>query len=97
MTSRERVLAALRHEEADRCPIDFGGMRHATGIDALAYAQLRRHLGIDKGRFKMGDCAAHLAMPEPEVLDRLHVDTVQLVGLIKGTEPHGKGWKDWTY
>ena len=24
MTSRERVLAALRHQEADRVPIDLG-------------------------------------------------------------------------
>lgn len=25
MTSRERVMAALRHEEPDRVPLDIGG------------------------------------------------------------------------
>jgi len=37
MTSRERVLTALRHEEPDRVPIDLGGML-STGIMAMAYA-----------------------------------------------------------
>ena len=45
MTSRERVLAALRHEETDRPPIDFGGMR-STGIMAMTYNRLLAHLGV---------------------------------------------------
>ena len=45
MTSRERVVMALNHEEADRVPIDFGAMR-STGINACAYNKLKAYLGI---------------------------------------------------
>ena len=45
MTSRERVLAALNHEEPDRVPIILG-TSNATGIKMRPYRQLRDHLGI---------------------------------------------------
>jgi uroporphyrinogen decarboxylase len=41
MTPRERVLAALNHEEPDRVPIDFSGHR-SSGIAAIAYLNFRR-------------------------------------------------------
>ena len=48
MTSRERVLAAIRHEETDRAPIDFGAMR-STGLTAIEYNRLRDYLGMKGG------------------------------------------------
>ena len=47
MTSRERVLKTIRHEEPDRLPIDLGGMA-SSGIMAIAYARLKEHLGNQK-------------------------------------------------
>lgn len=47
MTSRERVRCALEHTEADKVPVDFGAMR-STGINAMAYGELRQHLGLEK-------------------------------------------------
>ena len=44
MTSRERVIKALNHEEPDRVPIDLGGFQ--TGIHKGAYTQLLDYLGI---------------------------------------------------
>jgi uroporphyrinogen decarboxylase len=35
LSSRERVVKALNHEEADRVPIDLGGFQ--TGIHRIAY------------------------------------------------------------
>ena len=56
MTSRERLLTALNHEEPDRVPIDLGG--NQTGIHkqhvlpsatpAEAREQVRGHLGTWK-------------------------------------------------
>ncbi|MCP4682608.1 MAG: hypothetical protein GY864_09770, partial [Desulfobacterales bacterium] len=46
MTSRQRVYAALNHEEPDRVPIDFGG-NYNTCVSAVAYNRLKKHLGID--------------------------------------------------
>ncbi len=45
MKSRERLVLALKHEEPDRAPIDFGALR-ASSIDALAYCRLRKSLGL---------------------------------------------------
>ena len=44
MTSRQRLLAALNHQEPDRVPIDLGG--NQTGIHKFAYQALLKHLGI---------------------------------------------------
>ena len=44
MNSRERILRALQHQEADRVPIDLGG--NQTGIHKNAYRSLIKHLGI---------------------------------------------------
>ena len=77
MTSRQRVQMALRHEEPDMVPIDFGAMR-STGINAVAYSNLKKHLGISGGATYVYDVFQWLAKPEPEVLDILGGDVVQL-------------------
>jgi len=45
MTHRERVLAALKHREPDRVPVDLGGTG-CTTITVKAYTRLRAHLGL---------------------------------------------------
>jgi len=77
MTGRERILAALSFAETDRVPIDFGGMR-STGIHAIAYNRLKLHLGLTGGDTRLYDIMQQLADPEPEVLDLLGGDVVQL-------------------
>ena len=46
MTPRERVLAAVNHEEPDRVPIVLG-VSNATGIKMKPYRELKQLLGID--------------------------------------------------
>lgn len=75
MKSRERVLKALRHEEPDRVPIDFGATG-SSGISAMAYNKLKDYLGIKTGTTRVFDMWQQLAKPEPEILERFHVDTV---------------------
>ncbi|MEN6457778.1 MAG: uroporphyrinogen decarboxylase family protein [Thermoguttaceae bacterium] len=72
MSSRERVLRALHHEEPDRVPIDLGG--NQTGIHKFAYAELLKHLGIADAPVIM-DAVQQLARPCEAVLERFHVDT----------------------
>jgi uroporphyrinogen decarboxylase len=90
MTSRERVLAALAHKEPDRVPIDGGSMR-STGIMAVAYNRLKRHLGIAPGGTLLYDLVQQLAEPEPWFLDRFHIDAVDL-----GRAMPDRRWKPWT-
>ena len=46
LTSRERLLTALNHEEPDRVPVFFG-TSGVTSMLAPAYEALKRRLGID--------------------------------------------------
>ena len=45
MNSRERVLAAINHQQPDRVPIDFGATGQ-TGISVCAEYRLREYLGL---------------------------------------------------
>ncbi len=87
MKPRERVLAAIAHVEPDRVPVDLGGMR-STGIGALAYAQLKRHLGIEEGDIYVFDPGQQLAYVEEPVLRWAGADVIPLdLGLLKGWQP----------
>ncbi len=77
MTSRERVLAALRHEPPDRVPIDLGAMG-STGIMAVAYNRLKAHLGRTDGVTLVCDGYQQLAEPEHWILDLFGVDVIDL-------------------
>ncbi len=92
MTSRERVLKSIHHEEPDRLPIDFGGMA-STGIMAIAYAQLKEHLGITSGEIRVFDMGQQLAEVEPEVLSRFGVDVISLANSLGEAPEFWKPWK----
>jgi uroporphyrinogen decarboxylase len=47
MTPRERVLAAINHQEPDRVPLDIGG-GSSTGIVIEGYEKLKQYLGISE-------------------------------------------------
>lgn len=46
MTSRERLLKALNHDQPEQIPVDLGG--NQTGIHKFAYEALIKHLGIEQ-------------------------------------------------
>jgi len=72
MTSRQRMLKSLNHQEPDRVPIDLGG--NQTGIHKFAYQALLEHLGMED-ELEIMDAVQQLARPSEAVLERLHVDT----------------------
>ncbi len=70
MTSRERLLRTLRHEEPDRIPLDLGGV--ATGIETIPFDALKNFLGKKwKTKNFMRD---HVEPPE-EMLRMFGIDT----------------------
>ena len=91
MISRERVLNALDHREPDRVPIDFGGHR-SSGIAAIAYPKLKEALGITSGDVYVHDMVQQLAIVEPEVLDAVGADVVELG---RGFMLDQADWKPW--
>ncbi len=88
MTSRERVAAALRHEEPDRVPLDIGGTE-SSGITGIAYNRLRAHLGLPPGRTQIFDTGQQVVKIEDDLRAALGLDTVPLL-----IEP--RRWKPWT-
>lgn len=89
MTGRERFLAAIRHEEPDRVPVDMGGNGN-TGIQAICYNKLKAYLGIDEGQTRVYDAMQQLAIVEIPVLERFHVDVISMANRL-GAEPDA--WK----
>jgi uroporphyrinogen decarboxylase len=91
MNSRERVLAALNHQEPDRLPIDFGGHR-SSGIAAIAYAKLRKALGLAARPIRVYDPIQQLAIIDEDVLDLFHIDAIELG---RGFAIEDEHWVDW--
>ncbi len=91
MTSRERVLEALNHRETDRVPVDFAG-HLSSGISAIAYAKLRRRLGLPERPVRVCDPGQQLAIVDDDVLDRFGVDTVELGRAFALDDTD---WADW--
>jgi uroporphyrinogen decarboxylase len=77
MTSRERILAAIEHRQPDRVPVDLGATP-SSGISAIAYGNLKKHLGLTKGANRVYDVVQQLAQPEDDLLDRFKIDVVDI-------------------
>lgn len=95
-TSRERVLAALNHEETDRVPIDLGSHASST-IAVLAYMKLREHLQLVLDSLpKMYNTWGQYCDVQEEILDHLGCDVVPLHRAISSFSIYNDaGWKEW--
>jgi len=91
MNSRERVLTTLNHREPDRVPIDLSGHR-SSGIAAIAYGRLRKHLGLPEKPVRVYDLVQQLAVVDEDVLARFGIDTIELGRAFAHEEAD---WADW--
>lgn len=74
LTPRERVLAAINHEEPDRVPIVIGAS-NATGIKMPAYRRLKQLLGYEaEERYIYDWPELGTALVDEPVLERLRAD-----------------------
>ena len=87
MTPRERILTAITHKEPDRIPVDFGSTP-SSGISAIAYGKLIRHLGLPDLPVHVYDVVQQLAEPDERLLDLFGIDVID-VGRAWNTDP---GW-----
>ena len=77
MTSRERVLSAIAHKAPDKVPLDLGSTP-SSGISAIAYNNLKMHLGIMNGHTRIYDVVQQVVQPEDEIIDRFGVDVIDI-------------------
>jgi uroporphyrinogen decarboxylase len=73
MDSRERVLRALRHQEADRVPFDLSSTP-VTGIHRVAYRALRRALGLPEREVRIWHLMQQLARVDDDVHRAMETD-----------------------
>jgi len=90
-TSRQRVTAALNHQEPDRVPYDLGGTI-LTGIHHRAYRRLRQHLGLPEVAVEIEDPIQQLARVHDDVKKKLQVD----VWGVNPSKPRGISALPWS-
>ena len=94
MNSRERVTAAINHQQPDRVPIDLGGTA-AAGINVSAYARLKSFLGLKTDGIHVYDIFGMMARVEPDVVDHFGVDTLPVPALRPRFGIPINEWKQW--
>jgi uroporphyrinogen decarboxylase len=77
LTSRQRVLKAVNHEEPDRVPIDIGGTL-LTGIHKNAHKNLVEYLGYPYVEEDL-DIIQQLVKPDQRILDRFGNDCYRVL------------------
>ena len=75
MTSKERVLAAINHQEPDRPPIDIGAT-FVTGISAFNYNNIRKAFGLKESDVKVFEPLMFIAEVEEDLMEAMGGDCV---------------------
>lgn len=94
MTSRERVLKALNHQETDKIPVDLGATV-VTGIHASALARLRNALALEKKPVKVYEPMMMLGVVEDDVIQVIGGDVVGLNAPSTLLGYRNDNWKPW--
>ena len=94
MSSRQRVLTALAHQEPDRVPLDMGATI-MSGIMAHALDRLRSHLGLLRRPVKVYEVFQMLGEVELDVADRLGIDILPVEPQIQFFGLRRENWKPW--
>jgi uroporphyrinogen decarboxylase len=76
MSSRKVVLDAISHKEPERVPVDMGATP-SSGISAIAYNKLKRHLGFNHPT-RVYDVVQQLAQIDEEMAERLGIDCLDI-------------------
>lgn len=76
-TSRECILAAINHQQPEWVPVDLGATP-SSGISAIAYSNLLKHLGRSDLPVLVYDVVQQLAQPDMSILDLFGVDVLDI-------------------
>lgn len=94
MTRKERVLAAINHQQPDQVPIDFGST-FITGIHCSVVAALRDHYGLEKRLVKVCEPFQMLGEVEEDLMDAMGVDVVSIFPRYTIFGFPNENWKTW--
>ena len=97
MNSRQRVEAALNHQQPDRVPLDLGGSA-VTGMHVSSVYLLRQALKLDPPGTPVKVIEPYQLLGEiaPDLQNALDVDVVGLWGSRNFFGFANENWKPWT-
>jgi uroporphyrinogen-III decarboxylase len=94
VTSKQRVLAALSHQQPDRVPVDIGGTS-VTGVHVSSVAALRDYYGLEKRPVMLHEPSQMLGWVDEDLKQALGID-------VEGVFPRNtmfgfpnENWKLW--
>jgi len=94
VNSRERLLVTIGHAEPDRVCVDFGSTA-VTGMHVRTVKLLREHYGLAQRPVKVCEPYQMLGEIEEDLLERLGIDTVSLVGPGNIFGFRNENWRPW--
>jgi hypothetical protein len=94
MTSKQRVRAAIDHQEPDRLPMDFGSS-FITGVHCSVVAELRDHYGLEKRPVKVCEPYQMLGEVETDLLDAMKLDVQPIFPQRTIFGFPNENWKEW--
>ena len=77
MTSKERVMMALNHEEADRVPLDIGGINN-TCMHEIIEKQVKETLHLEDHGSLIKAIDQGIVVPDQSIVDYFGVDTCSI-------------------
>lgn len=94
MTSREKVLKALDHQNGP-LPVDIGSTA-ITGMHCLIVSRLRDHYGLEKRPVKVHEPYQMLGLLEEDLLEAIGIDVAGMDPLNTLFGFPAADWKPWT-
>ena len=94
MTSRERIRAAVTHQEPDKLPIDFGSS-FITGVHCSLVAALRQHYGLASEPVKVCEPYQMLGLVDDDLMDAMGIDVRPIFPQRTIFGFPNEGWKPW--
>ena len=94
MTSKQRVLTALNHQQPDLVPVDLGST-FITGIHCSVVAGLRDHYGLERRPVKVCEPFQMLGLVEDDLMDALGVDVTSIFPRYTIFGFPNENWKPW--
>lgn len=97
MNSRQRVRAALQHQQPDKVPLDLGGSA-VTGMHVSSVYLLRQALQLDPPGTPVKVIEPYQLLGEikPDLIEALGVDVIALPSPRTLFGFPNEGWKPWT-
>lgn len=77
MTHRERIMAAVNHQELDRVPCDLAGTK-CTSLHRIVYENVRKLLGFEAKPSIIWDNMQQIVLPDEDILEYFDIDTRSL-------------------